>query len=75
MADPIKKRRLQARPLPIVSGDRRLNSLNYGHLGRLTYQPEDEDEAHFGRLHTSRNPEARTSLGDSNQDTGRWFAF
>lgn len=46
--------------LPNVAGDHRLNDVNCGHLGRLTYVPVDTDEEQAGRLHTTRNIELST---------------
>lgn len=47
--------RLTGRPLPNVAGEHRLNDVNCGHLGRLTYVPVDAGEEQTGRLHTTRS--------------------
>lgn len=61
MADRKSDGRSTGRPLANVVGDHRLNDINCGHLGRLTYIPVDNEYEQTGRLHTTRNTDLSTS--------------
>ena len=50
------------RPLPNVAVEHRLNHVGYGHLGRISYSPVDDDDQQIGILQTGRAVDSNRHL-------------
>jgi RNA polymerase I-specific transcription initiation factor RRN6 len=60
MAEKAKAGRSTDRPLPNVALEHRLNHLQYGTLGRLSYIPVKDESQHIGRLQINRELDSKS---------------